>query len=248
MTAFSRLLVAGMFALAALQTDGDSSPARPIPPNKKPQLISSRPLYGVFLFGTEKRSAVWAILDQSKSGSAFYDLLYLDVNADGDFTAPGERFTTGAPTLIGRELKTTFTIGNFVDPVSGARHTDFSVTWRTNRVSYKMKWKGEAITQGGYGTDPETYGNFANSPSEAPVLIPGHDLPFQFQHWMSGDLKRTGNTDFKVFMGNIGQGPGTFSCVDDKFLPQGDYVIATLIYKDKSGTECRTKYELRDRC
>jgi len=243
------LLLAGMFILAALRTDGGTSePARPTPPKMQPQLVSSRPLYGVFLFGTEKRTAVWAILDQSQKRSAFYDVLYLDVNADGDFTAPGERFTTGAPVQAGRELKTTFTIGEFVDPASGARHTEFSVTWRTNRVSYRMKWKGEAITQGGYGIDPETYGNFADSASEAPVLIPGHDFPFQFQHWMSGELKRTGSTDFKVFMGNIGHGPGTFSCVDDKFLPQGDYVIATLIYKDKSGTEHRARYELRDRC
>src|SRR5262245_14657498 len=114
MTAFSHLLLAGMFILAAFRTDGGTSePARPAPPKRQPQLVSSRPLYGVFLFGTEKRTAVWAILDQSQKGSAFYDVLYLDVNADGDFSVPGERFTTGAPVQAGRELKTTFTIGEF---------------------------------------------------------------------------------------------------------------------------------------
>src|SRR5262245_28895073 len=87
--------------------------------------------------------------------------------------------------------------------------------------------------QGGYGSDPENYGNFSPSAGTAPVLVPGHDRPFQFQHWMSWTLRRDRDIDFKVFIDNLGLSTGTFSCGDDKLLPPDDYVVGTLLYKEK---------------
>jgi hypothetical protein len=214
---------------------------------KPPKTQASNYLCGVFLFGQEKHFPVWAVMDKSRNDSVFYDVLYLDLNADGDLTQAAEKFT-GSVSRSGQEVKVTFTIPKFEEPGSTRIHTDFVLTWRTNRVSYKMKWKGDAVTMGGYGIDPETYGTFSESFATAPMLVPGHEQPFQFQHWMSGTLRREDPTDFKVFMGNLGNAPGTFSCVDDKFLPGGDYVVATLIYRDKSNKEQQLSFDLKERC
>jgi len=54
--------------------------------------------------------------------------------------------------------------------------------------------------------------------------------------------------DFKVFLGNVGLGPGTFSCVDDKFLPPDDYVVGTLLYKDQSGARQSLRFDMKRRC
>jgi len=51
------------------------------------------------------------------------------------------------------------------------------MTWRPHRVSYQMRWLGEKLTLGAYGTDPESYGDFPTRLETAPVLVPGHDRP-----------------------------------------------------------------------
>jgi hypothetical protein len=212
---------------------------------KVPQLNAENYLCGVFLFGEGKEVPVWAVLDKSRKGGEVYDVLYLDLNGNGDLTESGERFKGAS---YPNEPRVVFTLPTFAEPGSKRVHTDFLITWRTNRVSYKMKWNGEKIMMGGFGTDPDGYGTFSSSFASAPILIPAQDRGFQFQHWMSGTLKRGEETDFKVFIGNKGKGPGTFSAVDDKFLPSSDFVIATLVYNDKAGTKHEVTYNLRQRC
>ena len=216
---------------------------------KLPPLVSLEPLYGILLFGTEAEWPVWAVFDKSTPDSRVCDVLYLDLNADGDLTQSAERFRARA-TLPEQESdpNAVFEIGRFKDPATGREHTELTVTWRPNRVGCGMKWLGDKMTKGVYGPSLEEYANFSKSPHTAPVLIPGHDRPFQFEHWMSGTLKRGGENDFKVFMGNAGSGRGTFCAVDDKFLPPKEFVVATLIYRDNSGAEKQARFELKQRC
>jgi len=215
---------------------------------KLPEFKTARPLYGLFLFGPRGETRVWAVLEKSRRDTPVYDVLHLDLNANGDLTDPGERFT-------GKEsdgAETVFTIGRFVQPGTPAEaprvHTDFSITRSPSRVSYRMRWNGGPITMGCYGPDGESYGNFTADPKTAPILVPGHDLPFQFETWMSGDLVRGRENSFKVFVGNRGSVKGAFTTVDDKFLTSDEFVIATLIYKDQTGKEKNVRYELRERC
>jgi hypothetical protein len=210
-----------------------------------PNLGTTRPLYGLFLFGDKGEERVWAVLDQSRSQSSVYDVLLLDLNGDGDLTQAGERFVAGSTT---DEASCKFEIGRFKELHNGRTHTEFSITWRPKRVSYRMLWAGEKTTMGGYGTDPESYGNFSTSAETAPLLVPGPDRPLQFQHWMSATLRRDRDNEFKVFIGNMGLGPGTFSCVDDKFLPPDDYVVGTLLYEDKSGVRQSLRFDMKRRC
>jgi hypothetical protein len=101
---------------------------------------------------------------------------------------------------------------------------------------------------GGYGPTRETYQDFAASPAKAPVFVPGYDRPFEFEHWMSGTFQRGQVTDFKVFVGNRGDRTGAFSCVDQKFLPAGAHLLATLLYRDVEGKRRRHQARLTGRC
>jgi len=204
---------------------------------KLPELRSQKPLYGLFLFGIDGETRVWAVLDAT--GPDAYDILYLDRNADGDLTGKDERFTGEGGV---------FKIGKFREPGTDVVHTDFTITWRKESVFYEMRWAGGPVTMGCYGPSRDTYASFGASPKEAPILVPGTERPFQFEHWMSGTLKRGEENDFKVFMGNRGDRKGAFSCVDDKFLPAGEKVLAQLVCKDAAGKEQRLTWELKERC
>jgi len=213
-------------------------------------MVAPRPLYGVFVFGTNTSHPVWAVFDKSTAKASRFDVLYLDLNADGDLTQPDERFVTKTRIIpsSAEDTPIVFEFPRIKEPGSGREHTDFKVTWRPTRVSANVKWLGGKQMNAGYGTELSNYGNFANSPDQAPVYVLGHELPFRFQHWMSASLSRGSENDFKVFMGNAGEGQGAFCAVDDKFLPPGDYVVATLIYRDQSGAEKQERFDLKERC
>lgn len=215
---------------------------------KVPKLNAERPLYGLLLFGLNGQHRVWAILDKSKAGRDTYDILYLDRNADGDLTAEDERITAAKESHYAGKKATCFEVGDFRDPGSGAVHKELKITSAAKSVRIKMKWRGDKVTMGVFGPQHETYQNFGASPQRAPILVPGYDRPFQFQHWMSGKLKRGQENDFKVFMGNCGDRVGTFLCVDQRFLKEGEHVQATLVYTDTNGKQQRYRAKLAERC
>lgn len=206
---------------------------------KLPDLKATKPLYGLFLFGVEGKTRVWAVLDATAKGGTSYDVLYLDRNADGDLTGKDER-------LLGKDGK--FAIGDFREPGTDVVHKDFTITWTKESIRYQMKWAGGPVTMGCYGPTRETYASFGPSPKESPIFVPGTERPFEFEHWMSGTLRRGEENDFKVFMGNKGDRTGAFSCVDDKFLPAGEKVLAQLVCKDMAGKEQRLAWEMKERC
>lgn len=129
---------------------------------KLPELKSEKPLYGLFLFGVDGETRVWAVLDASAKGP--YDLLYLDRNADGDLTGEDERFA-------GRDGK--FEIGDFKEPKTDVVHKGFAITWTKESIRYEMKWAGGPVTMGCYGPTGDTYANFAPSPRRRPSSSPG---------------------------------------------------------------------------
>ena len=214
---------------------------------KQPKLVGEAE-YGLFVFGLKGETRVWAVLDQSR-GHGRYDVLYLDLNANGDLTDEGERFI---PASGGSAEESTFKIGRFVQPGTPAEsprtHTNFTITWTPTLVGYRMRWDGGEHTMGCYGPDGQTYGRFGRDPKSALILVPGHDLPFQFETWLSSELSASSENQFKVFVGNQGSRTGGFSCVDDQFLKKDEFVIATLLYKDRQGKQQSVRYELRERC
>jgi hypothetical protein len=213
------------------------------PPHAQPAYRSKRPLYGVAAFGPKAEKAVWLVLDQSKPDGDQYDVLYIDLNANGDLTEPGERLTLDKD---GR-----FRLPTFVDPATGVKHGEFSLraTGAEPTVMLSIQWRGQTRFGGGYPQDPEDgYLAFATRPAEAPILWVQGDAPFRFQRWYGRDLHIGKADDFKVFLGQPGHGRSAFFAAQVHFLPDKEWVRATLIYRDKQGKEQRAVCELRERC
>jgi hypothetical protein len=214
---------------------------------KEPAYKAIQPLYGIYVFGPEAKTSVWAILDKSSPEAAVYDVLYFDRTADGDMAAPEKRIDGK---VSGGQV--TFDIGSFTDPLTKQKHTELSITRHDGRdgmVMLQMKWCDKVIVRGGYAPDVGPYTQFAKTPAEAPVLWPGADGPFTFQFWQLRPLTIGDEaSDVRVFLGHQGQGRNTFCAVPDTFLPMEVPVIATLLYADKDGKEQRARSELRQRC
>ncbi len=256
MRGFAAVLTgAGLFV--ALTTAEEARAAGPNDPSpdlskvdrrivKEPAYNAKQPLYGLYLFGAEARTRVWAVLDKSKPDAPDYDILHFDRNADGDLTGRGERIEGKVA-----DGSVTFAVGTFTDPVTRQQHTDLTITRHggaSARVMLSMKWCGKVVVQGGYAPAPGPYTQFAPTPAEAPVLWPGADGPFSFQLWDAKPLTVGGADDVRVFLGHRGHGKNTFCAVPDTFLPREVPVLATLIYKDGEGKERRAQSELRERC
>ncbi|MDA1263535.1 MAG: hypothetical protein O2816_00480 [Planctomycetota bacterium] len=209
---------------------------------REPAYVAA-PRYGMFLFGVRGEQRMWAVLDKTQARATAYDVLYLDLDADGVLGEAGERF---AATEAGEGRK--FTIGDLHQPGSKAVHTQFELTWTPESVRYSMLWKGEELSRGGYGPTRDTYASFGESAEAATIYVPGYDRPLEFEHWMSGTLLPRQTNTFKVFVGQRGSQRGAFSCGDEDFLPEGEHVLATLIYRDADGQEQRHVTKLQHRC
>jgi len=212
----------------------------------KEPTYTAKPLYGLLVFGSSAKTRMWMVLDKSKEDAIRYDVLYADLNGNGDITERGERFVGEAD---GKDRR--FELPNFKDPDGGAQHTSFNVrvSMFEPTVMVSMKWRDGTKIGGGYPVDPDLgYWKFGKKPEEAPVLWVNGDGPFRFQRWYSDKLTIGGADDFKVFVGQTGVGSNSFGAFQQHFLPDSEGVQATLICQDTQGKELRTVHRLNDRC
>ncbi len=214
---------------------------------KEPTYTSKRPLYGLLLFGPEAKTRVWMVLDRSKPDAGPYDILYVDLDADGDLTEPGERL---AGQVHGEEAR--FSLPGLKDPATGIAHTNFTARATgipDPTVMVSVTWRGKRKMGGGYPEDPENgYLKFGDSPANAPVMWVNGDEPYRFQRWYGGRLPIGGQEDFKVFVGQRGMGPNSFWAFQEHFLPDAEGVRATLLYRDVQDKEQRLTCLLKERC
>src|SRR5688500_8316633 len=151
---------------------------------KEPAYRCKQPLYGLYVFGPQARTRVWAVLDKTKPDGAAYDILYFDRNADGDLTAADERIEGKAV-----QGNITFDVGTFTDPLTKHEHKGLTISNRDGDADppttfLKMEWRGKVLVRGGYAQTSGPYSQFAKTPAEAPVFWPGADGPFSFQFWL----------------------------------------------------------------
>jgi hypothetical protein len=237
------LLVTGGYATAADMPDLSKIDRRIA---KEPAYKAKEPLYGLYVFGPEAKTRIWAIFDKSRPDAADYDVLYFDRNADGDLTPSAERIAGKV-----EAGSVTFDIGSFTDPLTKQKHTQMSITRHGGdnpMVMLHMMWCDKVLIRGGYAPEPGPYTQFATSPSKAPVLWPAADGPLSFQFWQLSPLTIGADDDLRVFLGHQGHGRNTFCAVPDTFLPKEIPVLATLLYTNKNGKEERARSELRERC
>jgi hypothetical protein len=214
---------------------------------KEPGYSARRPLYGALVFGPAAQKPIWMVLDQSKPESGIYDLLYVDLDADGDLTRPSER-------LVGQVEGETvrFRLPNLKDPATGAVHTQFTARASgapVPTIMVSLMWRGRRKMGGGYPQDPEDgYLRFGDRPANAPVMWANGDGPFRFQRWYGGRLAIGGADDFKVFVGQRGAGANAFWAFQEHVLPESEGVKVTLIYRDAEEKERRLICEWKERC
>jgi hypothetical protein len=211
---------------------------------KEPKYIAEHPLYGMYVFGPQAKTRMWAVLDKSRRDATSYDVLYFDRHANGDLTAADDR-------IVGQSQDglVSFGIPDFTDPATGDHHTGVSMRYRQNgSVGFTMKWRDRVEVNGGYASHSGPYTQFTTSPADAPIVWPGADAPLTFQFWELQPLVIGNAADVRVFLGHQGYGPATFCALPDTFLPPTVPVLATLVYTDKTGKERWAQSELRERC
>jgi hypothetical protein len=214
---------------------------------KEPSYTSRRPLYGLLVFGPEAKARIWMVLDRSKPDADLYDVLYADLNANGDLTEPAER-------LVGQVQGTDvrFRLPDLKDPATGVVHTNFTARASGGAeptVMVSLSWRGQRKMGGGYPEDPERgYLKFGDAAANAPALWANGDEPYRFQRWYGGRLPIGGEEDFKVFVGQQGAGPNSFWAFQGHFLPESEGVQATLTYRDAEDKERRLTCQLKERC
>lgn len=214
---------------------------------KEPGYSAKQPLFGLLVFGPAAQTRVWLVLDKSKADVDRYDLLYADLNANGDLTESAERFAGQV-----QDNSVTFRLPDFKDAVTGALHKDVRVSVRGDSsptVMVSLKWKDGFKMGGGYPEESEAgYLKFADKPATAPILWVNGDGPFRFQRWYSDKLTIGGADDLKVFVGQQGVGASSFWAFQEHFLPESEGVQATLICQDAQGKELRLVSRLNNRC
>ena len=249
-----------ILVLLGLASAQEAAPARPPLPeaidfaklDRTPPKLPDTKLhraYGLYLFGMRGEHRVWAVLESEAEGKP-PSTLWIDLDGNGELAA-NERFAGAKeePRLADEAAPVKFTIGEYRAPGSDVAHKDFSITWTPKiGVRFKMLWRGEKISFGGYGPSHDTYAQFAAEPRNAPVFVPGYDRPFAFERWIASPLLRSSDVEFNVFLGNRGDRVGTFAAVDDKFMPEGELVVATLNYRGRDGKAATARFELKQRC
>ncbi len=215
---------------------------------KEPAYVAKQPLYGLAAIGKTAQLRIWMVLDKSKADGDAYDVVYVDLNGNGDLTDPGEKVTSEK----GRFGRGSFALPELADANGGEAHTEFKLTVSSSTPPTHMislMWHGKHKIGGGYPQDPDDgYLSFAPSPEKAPIVWINGDGPFRFQRWYSGELTVGGADDFKVFLGLPGDGANSFCAFQRHVLPDDEPVLATLIYTDKDGNEQSVESELKERC
>lgn len=249
------ILLSGLFscALALAQEPSEPTPiAFHTVDRSTPELPASDAArtFGLYLFGPKGEHRVWAVLEAPDKDQP-PTTLWFDRDGNGALT-DDERIAGKAadkPRTNGEAPPVLFKVGEFTTPGSDHPHRDVSITW-TPKIGtrFRMLWRGDKVSFGGYGPTLDTYAAFTGDPKNAPIFVPGYDRPFQFERWQTDALVRGQDTDFKVFLGNQGDRTGAFAAVDDEFLPAGEFVIATLHYQTRGGEAATQRFELRERC
>jgi hypothetical protein len=222
---------------------------------REPRYVAE-PRYALFILDPAGKYGVWAVFDKSKAELPYYDVLYFDLNGDGDLTRPGKRFVGKYDeSLAPAGMAMTIRVGKV--PIPGTRlvHTDllFCTIPKEGRKGFwfQMKWKGEQEVSGGYGTAGIDTTVFASSAKAAPILRPTAMGPLSFAFYMSDPvvlaIGKAANVN--LLIGSAGSGPDTLCSLSEHFLlPSKDRIIATVIARDRKGKELRTRTEIKKHC
>jgi hypothetical protein len=212
--------------------------------------------YAMFVLDLVGKYQVWAIADKSTPETPFHDVLYFDLDGDGDPTELGERFDgTRNPGAARAGLEMAIRVPQIRVPSTALVHKDFllSTSPKAGRTGFwfRMTWNGVQEMSGGYGTTGLDTTTWGKSPQEAPVFRPCPLGPMSFGTWGSSaiTLPAGGAQKVNVIVGNAGSGPNTLAVVDEHFLDLSrDELLVTVIAKDAQGQTITETSRISDHC
>src|SRR5262249_50485157 len=139
---------------------------------KEPKYVAE-PRYALFILDPAGKFRAWAVLDKSKADLHYYDVLYFDMNGNGNLTDPSKRFVGKYDESRARAgMAMTIRVGKVPVPGTKLIHTDllFSTIPKEGRKGFwfQMKWNGEHEVSGGYAKVGIDTTVFASSAKAAP--------------------------------------------------------------------------------
>jgi len=215
----------------------------------------AEPRYALFVFDLAGKHRVWAVADKTSKDAAYYDVLYLDLNGDGDLTQPGERFVGKFDEkLVPAGMGMTIRVGDIAVPGDDLVHTKFLVSTspKAGRGGFwfRMFWGGKDEVSGGYAASGTSSTTWQPTAAKAPVFRPCPFGPLTFALWEDSLALHAGQpAHLNVVVGNAGSGPDTLAVVDEHFLDLArDELTVTVIAKDAAGHEVREATRIKEHC
>jgi hypothetical protein len=247
------LYVAAVVLLLLPQAQDAASLSPEFDYSKVDRKIASRPKfvaearYALLLLGDGK-TRIWMAWDKTGAEASHHNVLYFDLDADGNLGEEGEKFVAkeaegqGLKVEIGKvEIKGTKIVLDDVKIMSYTREKPpFTIVW--------FRMNGKVTVYGGYGPKG-TYLQFGESPEKAPILHADPWGTLSFFHAGPDEMNIGGSDTFMIYVGARGSGSATFMAVDESFLDlEKDKIFATVIAKDRQGNELRKRDQLKEHC
>ena len=232
-----------------------------------PELVSDRPLFNLLLFSNA--ASMWTVLDQSRKDlpKSVYDVLYIDLNANGSLLDEGERFIdtrlSKRDLAMGDDVTCIFQIESLPNPATGQRYSKPSFSWSSKVGSDQGEFRFFIWWDEGMQTIGSTE-SLAHSPEGAPIFVPGFSQTLQFicegdfaglgtgcptlPIPADGDQGKAAAPEFYVSLSSPGDRAGTGCAASFKVIPDGEPILATLRYRTTAGERQEVTYELLERC
>ncbi len=223
--------------------------------DREPTYVAD-PLHALFLFGPSGQARMWAVLDRSKKELPYHDVLYFDLNANGNLTDAGERFTAKYDEERAKAgMAITFKIAELPVPGTDWVHESFRISTVRKKgrkgIFFVMKWRGREDMSGGYGLLGSDVTRWTGSARTAPIIRPNPMGPLSFATWGDEEIVMpvAGETHVNVVAGNRGSGPDTLAVVDENFIDlEVDALWVTVIGRDEHGKEVRARSRITEHC
>ncbi len=200
----------------------------------KEPAYQSKPRYCLLVFGPEAKARFWLVLDG--------DTLFVDRNANGDLTEPGESASPAAR----EEYSVSFTVPDLIEPNGKVKHTCLHLMqMKKGNVYLRVRVENGRYWWTGFDDEERLY--FAERPGDAPIVHFNGPRTFGFFHPKTLDRGPRSEvvTQNRLSIGTPGLGKGTFAALDANQIPRPRSLIAEIEFPNpiKRGEPIRAKQE-----